>query len=127
MGNLSNENISLELFKYRKEHKLTLAQMVARLACDECKSPGFLSEVERGVKKANASMVFAFEKLLGVVADPVPAFTPQPDQIAEQHHGYSPEVKLAADYLEVKVKGKTPAERLKAVEEIMEQIRELFK
>lgn len=67
---LSVENIGVELLRYRKEHKLTLSQMVDKLACNECKSIGFLSEIERGLKKANASMVFSFEKLRAQAADP---------------------------------------------------------
>jgi transcriptional regulator with XRE-family HTH domain len=48
--------------------------------------------------------------------------------IAEQiGEGYGPEVKLMADYLEVKIKGKTAEERLQIVEEIMEQIRNKYK
>jgi hypothetical protein len=52
----------------------------------------------------------------------------RPLTIAEQiGPGYGPEVKLMADYLEVKIKGKTAEERLKIVEEIMEQIRSKYK
>jgi hypothetical protein len=52
----------------------------------------------------------------------------QPQTIAEQiGFGYGPEVKLMADYAEVKLKGKTAEERLQIVEEIMEQIRSKYK
>jgi len=52
----------------------------------------------------------------------------RPLTIAEQiGEGYAPEVKLMADYLEVKLQGKTREERLKAVEEIMADIRERYK
>lgn len=56
-------------------------------------------------------------------------FNKQPTPaINEQLIGYySPEVRLAADYLEVKVKGKTPEERLRIVEEIMADIRNKYK
>ena len=51
-----------------------------------------------------------------------------PKTIAEQiGPGYGPEVKLVADYLEVKIKGKTAEERLRIVEEIMEQVRSKYK
>lgn len=62
-----------------------------------------------------------------VVSD-VPVENIQPLTIAEQiGEGYGPEVKLMADYLEVKIKGKTAEERLQIVEEIMEQIRNKYK
>ncbi len=52
----------------------------------------------------------------------------QPQTIAEQiGPGYGPEVKLVADYLEVKIKGKTAEERLRVVEEIMADIRNKYK
>jgi hypothetical protein len=47
----------------------------------------------------------------------------QPPRISEQLTGYSPEVKWAADYIELKVTGKTPEERFKIIEEIVEDIR----
>jgi transcriptional regulator with XRE-family HTH domain len=48
--------------------------------------------------------------------------------IAEQiGDGYSPEVKLMADYLEVKVRGKTREERLAMIEEMMAEIRDKYK
>lgn len=51
-----------------------------------------------------------------------------PPTISEQiGEGYSPEVKLMADYLEVKVGGKTREERLAIVEEIMADLREKYK
>jgi transcriptional regulator with XRE-family HTH domain len=52
---------------------------------------------------------------------------PQPVTISEQLHGYSPEVRIAADYLEVKVKGKTAEERMAFIEEIMDEIRQRIK
>lgn len=48
-------------------------------------------------------------------------------KILEKLAGYSPEVRLAADYMEMKVKGKTPEERLRCIEEIMDQIRDKLK
>lgn len=52
----------------------------------------------------------------------------QPLTIAEQiGPGYGTEVKLMADYLEVKIKGKSAEERLRIVEEIMEQVRSKYK
>jgi len=51
----------------------------------------------------------------------------QPQTISDQLEGYSPEVKLAADYFEVKLRGKTAEERLKFVEEIMEDVRRKYK
>jgi len=48
---------------------------------------------------------------------------PQTQTVSEQLEGLSPEIKLLADYLEVKLKGKTAEERLKYVEEVMEEIR----
>jgi len=46
-----------------------------------------------------------------------------PHTYSDQLKGFSPEIKLLADYLEVKLKGKTAEERLKYVEEVMEEIR----
>ncbi len=51
-----------------------------------------------------------------------------PQTIFEQiGPGYGPEVKLMADYLEVKIKGKTAEERLRIVEELMADIRSKYK
>lgn len=52
----------------------------------------------------------------------------RPQTVAEQiGEGYRPEVKLVADYLEVKVKGKTSEEILRMVEELMADIRSKYK
>ena len=52
----------------------------------------------------------------------------QPMTIAEQiGEGYGPEVKLVADYLDVKTKGKTREEILEMVEDIMADIRAKYK
>lgn len=48
--------------------------------------------------------------------------------VAEQiGEGYTPEVKIMADYLEVRLEGKTRAERLQVIDEIMEDIRKRYK
>ena len=52
----------------------------------------------------------------------------KPQTIAEQiGEGYGPEIKLLADYVEVKVQGKTAEERLKFVEDVMADIRARYK
>ena len=52
----------------------------------------------------------------------------QPTTIAEQiGPGYGPEVKLAADYIQMRIEGKTRAERLEIIDQIMADIRERFK
>lgn len=71
-------------------------------------------------KKIDMDAVRKLQAALGI--------TDQPLTIAEQiGEGYGPEVKVLADYLEVKVKGKTPEERLKFVEDIMADIRAKYK
>jgi len=51
----------------------------------------------------------------------------QPQTVSGQLEGLSPEIKLIADYLEVKLRGKSAEERLKYIEEIMEEIRNKYK
>lgn len=52
----------------------------------------------------------------------------QPTTIAEQiGEGYAPEVKLMADYLQVKIEGKSREERLIIIEDIMADIRSKYK
>lgn len=71
-------------------------------------------------KKLDFEVIERLQRTLGI--------TGQPLTIAEQiGEGYGPEVKLMADYLEVKIKGKTPEERLQIVEEIMAEIRARYK
>lgn len=71
-------------------------------------------------KKLDFEVVEKLQRALGIIDQPLTVA----EQIGE---GYGPEVKLAADYLEVKLKGKTAEERLKIVEEIMAEIREKYK
>jgi len=47
--------------------------------------------------------------------------------VAEQLAGYSPAVRIAADYMELKTRGLSEAERLRLVEELMEKLREAIK
>lgn len=71
-------------------------------------------------KRFDVDAIKALQKVLGI--------DDQPLTIAEQiGEGYGPEVKLMADYLEVKIKGKTAEERLQIVEEIMADIRARYK
>lgn len=71
-------------------------------------------------KKLDIISIRKMQEALGI--------TDQPQTIAEQiGEGYGPEVKLLADYLEVKVKGKTAEERLQFVEDIMADIRARYK
>jgi hypothetical protein len=52
----------------------------------------------------------------------------QPQTIAEQiGEGYSPQVKFMADYLELKLEGKTRAEGLAMIEDMMAVLREKYK
>jgi transcriptional regulator with XRE-family HTH domain len=79
-------------------------------------------EYGTGIKDAEEDMedYYASQRYLG---EPE-----QPKTIAERiGSGYFPEVKLIADYMDVKFKGKTSEERLKIVEDIMEDIRQKYK
>lgn len=48
-------------------------------------------------------------------------------RISEQLEGYSREVRIAADYMEVKLEGKTAEERMRYMEEFLETIKKTIK
>ncbi len=84
---MSRDQFAYEKFisalnEYKTSKNLTLDELVKLLDCTGISSAGFLSEVMKGKKKANAAMVFAFENLLFeeknkhalVIAEPTPVF-----------------------------------------------------
>lgn len=113
------EKIILSIQKVMKDQRIT-EQMLA----NETGLPqSTLHRIVSGQnKKLDLSKIRIIQKALNITE------TEQPTTIAEQiGEGYAPEVKLMADYLEVKIKGKTAEERLKIVEEIMAEIRSKYK
>ena len=118
-----------------KKQGLSETEFARREKFDQNKLNRFL----RGVtKKLDVDFVRDIQKALGIrtgqtgsAAYPHPIIdesTDAPQTIAEAiGNGYSPEVKLAADYMDVKFKGKTAEDRLTIIEEIMAEIRAKYK
>jgi transcriptional regulator with XRE-family HTH domain len=107
----------------RDQNNLSQAGLADIIGC----SQGMIAKYEKGVVPASDILLRIARHFKASMDWLLTGDTTQPDRVAEDFAGFSAEVKIVAEYFEEKIKGRTPEERLKAVEEIMAEIRRKYK